>query len=125
VVSDDLPRYLTHDRDRKYTRHADSLLEVGGTKVIRLPARSPDLNGYAERWIRSLRQECLDRIIVLNESHLRWVLEEYVRYYNERRPHRALALHVPAGPRDYPTEGEVACRRVLGGLVNDYYRKAA
>ena len=125
VVSDDFPRYLIHDRDSKYTSYADSLLEDAGTKVIRLPVRSPDLNGYAERWIRSLRQECLDRIIILNEAHLRWVLQEYVRYYNERRPHRALGLHVPAGPRDYPTEGEVACRRVLGGLVNDYYRKAA
>ena len=125
VVSDDFPRYLIHDRDSKYTRYADSLLEDAGTKVIRLPVRSPDLNGYAERWIRSLRQECLDRIIILNEAHLRWVLQGYVRYYNERRPHRALGLRVPAGPRDYPTEGEVACRRVLGGLVNDYYRKAA
>ena len=125
VVNDDLPRYLIHDRDSKYTRYADSLLEGAGTNVIRLPVRSPDLNGYAERWIRSLRQECLDRIIILNEAHLRWVLQEYVRYYNERRPHRALGLRVPAGPRDYPTEGEVACRRVLGGLVNDYYRKAA
>jgi len=125
VVSDDLPKYLIHDRDDKYPRSADSLLEEVGTEVIRLPARSPDLNGYAERWIRSLRQECLDRIIILNEAHLHWVLQEYVRYYNERRPHRALGLHVPAGPRDYPTEGEVACRRVLGGLVNDYYRKAA
>jgi putative transposase len=62
VVSDDLPRYLIHDRDSKYTLHADSLLEDVGTKVIRLPVRSPDLNGYAERWIRSLRQECLDRL---------------------------------------------------------------
>ena len=125
VVSDDFPRYLIHDRDSKYTSYADSLLEDAGTKVIRLPVRSPDLNGYAERWIRSLRQECLDRIIILNEAHLRWVLQEYVRYYNERRPHRTLGLHVPAGPRDFPTEGEVACRRVLGGLVNDHYRKAA
>ena len=125
VVNEELPRYLIHDRDEKYTRYADSLLEDAGTKAIRLAVRSPDLNGYAERWIRSLRQECLDRIIILNEAHLRWVLKEYVRYYNERRPHRALGLHVPAGPRDYPAEGEVTCRRVLGGLVNDYYRKAA
>jgi len=125
VVNDDLPRYLIHHRDSKYTVHADSLLEGAGTKVIRLPVRSSDLNGHAERWIRSLRQECLDRIIILNEAHLRWVLQEYVRYYNERRPHRALGLHTPSGPRDYPTNGEVACQRVLAGLVNDYYRKAA
>jgi len=76
VVSDDLPRHLIHDRDSKYTRYADSLLEEAGTKAIRLPVRSPDLNAYAERWIRSLRQECLDRIIILNEAHLRWVLRE-------------------------------------------------
>jgi len=63
--------------------------------------------------------------MILSESHLRWVLREFVRYYNARQPHRALGLHAPAGPRDYPTEGEVACRRVPGGLVNDYYRKAA
>jgi len=125
VVNEELPRYLIHDRDEKYTRHADTLVEAVGTKVIRLPARSPDLNGYAERWIRSLRQECLDRIIILNEAHLRWLLQEYVRYYNERRPHRALRLHTPSGPRHYPTDGEVACRRVLGGLVNDYYRNRA
>jgi len=73
-VSNDLPRYLIHDRDSKYTLQADSLLEETGTKVIRLPVRSPDLNGYTERWIRSLRQECLDRIIILNKAHLLWVL---------------------------------------------------
>jgi len=125
VVSDDLPRYLIHDRDRKYTRRPDSLLEVGGTKVIRLPVRSPDLNGYAECWIRSLRQECLDRIIVLNESHLRWVLEEYVRYYNERRPHQALQHLPPEAPEAYPCEGTIVARPVLGGLINDYGRLAA
>ena len=98
VVTDELPRYLIHDRDSKYTRHADSLLEDAGTTVIRLPVRSPYLNGHAERWIRSLRQECLDRIILLNEAHLRWVLGEYVRYYNQRRPHQALQ-HLPPEPR--------------------------
>jgi len=125
VVSDDLPRYLIHDRDSKYTRHADSLLEDVGTEVIRLPVRSPDLNGYAERWIRSLRQECLDRIIILSEAHLRWVLREYVRYYNERRPHQALGHLPPEALPEYPCHGEVVSRPVLGGLINDYYRLAA
>ena len=87
--------------------------------------RSPDLNGYAERWIRSFRQECLDRIIVLNEAHLRWVLEEYVRYYNERRPHQSLQHLPPEAPDVYPREGEIVARPVLGGLINDYYRLAA
>jgi transposase InsO family protein len=125
VVSEELPRYLIHDRDSKYTLHADSLLEDVGTKVIRLPARSPDLNGYAERWIRSLRQECLDRIIILNEAHLCWVLTEYIRYYNQRRPHQSLR-HLPPEALDvYPSEGEIVTRPVLGGLINDYHRLAA
>jgi len=125
VVSDDLPRYLIHDRDSKYTQHADSLLGDVGTEVIRLPARLPDLNGYAERWIRSLRQECLDRIIILSEAHLRWVLGEYVRYYNERRPHQSLQ-HLPPEALDaYPCEGNIVSRPVLGGLINDYCRLAA
>jgi transposase InsO family protein len=125
VVNDDLPRYLIHDRDSKYTVHADSLLEGAGAKVIRLPARSPDLNGFAERWIRSLRQECLDRIIILNEAHLRWVLGEYVRYYNQRRPHQSLQHLPPEAPDAYPCEGKIVARPVLGGFINDYCRLAA
>jgi putative transposase len=125
VVSDDLPRYLIHDRDSKYTRHADSLMEDVGTEVIRLPVRSPDLNAYAERWIRSLRQECLDWIIILNEAHLRWVLSEYVRYYNQRRPHQSLQHLPPEAPQAYPCEGKIVARPVLGGLINDYDRLAA
>jgi transposase InsO family protein len=125
VVSGDLPRHLIHDRDDKFTAHADALLAAAGTEVMRLPARSPDLNGHIERCIRTLREECLDRIIILNDRHLRWVLDQFVRYYNRRRPHRSLQLHVPEGPRDYPTDGRVARRQILGGLVSDYYRKAA
>ena len=125
VVNDDLPRYLIHDRDSKYTRHADSLLEEAGTKVIRLGVRSPDLNAYAERWIRTLRQECLDRIIILNEAHLRWVLQEYVRYYNQRRPHQSLQHLPPEALPEYPCHGEIVARPLLGGLINDDGRLAA
>ena len=114
-----------HDRDSKYTRHADALLEEAGTKVIRRPARSPDLNGYAERWIRSLREERLDRTIVLNEAHLRWVLGEYVRYYNQRRPHQSLHHLPPEAPDAYPSERQIVARPVLGGLLRDYDRLAA
>jgi transposase InsO family protein len=125
IVTDDLPKYLIHDRDGKYPRSADSLMEDVGTEVIRLPARSPDLNGHAERWIRSLRQECLDQIIILNEAHLRWVLAQYVRYYNQRRPHQSLQ-HLPPEALDaYPCEGKIVSRPVLGGLINDYCRLAA
>ena len=92
--------------------------------MLRLPARSPNLNGYAERWIRSLREECLDRIIILNEAHLRWVLGEYVRYYNQSRPHQALRHLPPEAPDTYPREGHIVARPVLGGLLRDYDRLA-
>jgi putative transposase len=125
VVADDLPTYLIHDRDSKYTLHADSLLEDVGTTVIRLPVRSPNLNGFAERWGRTMREECLDQIIVLNEAHLRWVLGEYVRYYNTRRPRRSLRLLPPEAHDQYPCEGPILRQSILGGLINDYCREAA
>jgi putative transposase len=125
LLDDQPPRYLLHDRDSKFTAHGDALLGDVGSKVIRLPVRSPNLNAYAERWVRTVREECLDRVIVLNESHLRWVLREFIRYYNERRPHRSLDLRPPEGPVECCGEGEGVRRLVIGGLVNDYYRKAA
>jgi len=125
VLHDKLPRHLLHDRDSKFTAHGDELLRACGTQPIQLPVRSPNLNAHAERWIRTVREECLDRIIVLNEPHLRWVLDQFVRYYNQRRPHRSLNLYVPDGARLYSSTGEVAWRQVLGGLIKDYYPKAA
>lgn len=71
------------------------------------------------------QQECLDRIIILNEAHLRWVLGEYIRYYNERRPHQALQHLPPEALDTYPGEGRIVARPVLGGLIHDYCRLAA
>ena len=98
---------------------------TGGAEPIQLPVRSPNLNAHPERWIRTVQEECLDRIIILNERHLRGALREFGRYYNQRRPHRWLKLHVPDGPRVYSRAGRVARRQILGGLINEYYREAA
>jgi len=125
IVHEQLPRHLIHDRDSKFTAHADELLQAMGTQPVILPPRSPDLNGHAERWVRTARNECLDHIIILNEAYLRWALGGFVRYYNARRPHRSLGLRPPEGPVGSSEEGEVIRRPVLGGLINDYYRKAA
>jgi putative transposase len=125
ILHDELPRYLIHDRDSKFTRHADELLRGMGTEPVLLPPRSPNLNGRAERWIRSARTECLDHIIILNERHLRWALGEFMRYYNARRPHRSLQLRPPDGPVVSTSEGKVVRRKILGGLISDYYREAA
>jgi transposase InsO family protein len=120
-----LPQFILHDRDGKFSEAFDALAEASGTKIITLPARSPNLNAYAERWVRSVREECLDRIIVLSERHLRYVLKEYVEYFTKRRPHQGLKQQIPDSRKEPPATGRIRSRQVLGGLINDYYREAA
>jgi putative transposase len=88
---DHLPRFILHDRGCQFSEEFDACAEGSGAKIVRLPARSPNLNAYAERWVRSVREECLDQIIVLGERHLRYVLKQYVEveYFMKRRPTRA------------------------------------
>jgi transposase InsO family protein len=99
-----------------------------GIEILRTPCRAPKANAYAERFIRTVRTECLDRILVLSEAHLRRVLETYVDRYNHQRPHRGRDLHPPNGPPapvPVSATGAVARRDRLGGLIHEYYRKAA
>ncbi len=124
VQHNHLPRFILHDRDSKFTEAFDALAEASGTRIIQLPARSPNLNAYAERWVRRVREECLDQVILLSERHLRYVLKEYVRYFMKRRPHQGLKEQIP-GTRGEPSgTGRIRFRPVLGGLINDYYREA-
>ena len=119
-------RYLIIDRDPLYTMGFRELLGGCAVKCLRLPARSPNLNAFAERWVRSIREECLDRIVPLSEAHLRNAVREYVAHYNFERPHRGLGNEL-VFPRDGPvrTEGPVCRSERLGGLLNSYDRKAA
>ena len=94
-----------------------------GTTTIRTPVRAPQANSIAERVIGTLRRECVDHVLIWNEAHLRRVLTEFVRYYNEDRPHRALDLEPPSGPRAVGT-GPVVSAPVLGGLHHVYRRPA-
>ena len=109
-------RYLIVDRDPLFTKRFQGILGSTGVEVIRLPARSPNLNAYAERFVRSVRQECLSKIIPLSERHLRWALTEYLDHYHAERNHQGLdnKLIVPSiGPR----EGSIHCRKRVGGLL--------
>ena len=76
-------------------------------------------------WVRSVREECLDHLIILNEGHLRRVLREYVAYFNARRPHQGLAQDNPLGLEPGSNQGTIRHRKVLGGIIRDYYREAA
>jgi len=118
-------RYLIHDRDTKFNRSFDNVFRSAGMDIVRTPFRAPQANAVAERWIRPVRQECLDHILILNERHLRHVLTEYVAFYNASRPHQGINQQTPT-PRMKPGRtGPVARRDVLGGIVYDYYRLAA
>jgi transposase InsO family protein len=119
-------RYLILDRDPLYTREFRAAVERGGIEVIRLPPSSPNLNAFAERFVLSIRSECLDRIVLLGEGHLRRSVSEYVRHYHLERNHQGLAnelIERAATPAN--TNGRVERRERLGGLLNFYHREAA
>jgi transposase InsO family protein len=116
------PRYLIRDHDRSYGKDFIQRAARIGIATIVTPVHAPNANAIAERVIGTLRRDCLDHIIVLNERHLLHVLREYVEHYNEMRPHRSLALDSPDGrpPQLAPKSGHVVCRAVLGGLHHEY-----
>jgi transposase InsO family protein len=118
-------RYLIHDHDTKFTGLFDSVFEAEGIEIIDIPFEAPNANARAERWVRSVREECLDHLPILNERHLRRVLTEYIAYYNARRPHQGLDQDSPLGLEPGIAEGPIRYRNVLGGIIRDYYREAA
>jgi hypothetical protein len=115
------------DRDAKFTAAFDAVLTAADVRIIRTPVRVPRANAIAERWISSARRECLDRMLITGERHLRLVLGEYVEHYNGHRPHRPLCQSPPAGC-DHPrlTGGNVRVLRRdrLGGLIREYSQVA-
>ena len=90
-------KFLIRDRAAKFTAAFDAVFAAAGLRIIRTPVRAPRANAIAERWIASARRECLDRMLITGERHLRLVLSEYVDHYNQHRPHRALLQSPPAG----------------------------
>lgn len=120
-------RFLIRDRDAKFTAGFDAVLADEGVEVVKIPPRAPRANAYAERWVRSVREECLDWVLILNRPHLERVLVAYVAHYNAARPHRGLNLDVPVAAADItrpPDSGSVERVDVLGGLIHEYRRAA-
>jgi putative transposase len=123
-LGEDQPfRLLIHDRDKKFSHAFDEVFRSEGMKVIRTPIQAPNANAYAERWVRTVRADCLDRILILGRRHLEHVLRVYRRHYNEHRPHRALDLLPPDGHigLNQATTTQLLRRRdLLGGLIHEY-----
>jgi putative transposase len=119
-------RFLIRDRDSKFTRDFDTVFRSEGVEIIRTPIRSPKANAIAERFVRTVRAECLDWLVILNRRHLERVLRVYVDHYNRQRPHRALDLRPPEPERPTPRlacsarPGDVMRRDRLGGLIHEY-----
>lgn len=115
-------RFLIHDRDAKFSHAFDEVFRSEGIKVIRTPVQAPNANAYAERWVRTLRTDCLDRILIVGRHQLEHVLRIYRCHYNEHRPHRALGLVPPNGrePTRPNATDHLRRRDLLGGLIHEY-----
>jgi putative transposase len=115
-------RFVIHDRDSKFSHAFDEVFHTEGIKVIRTPVQAPNANAVAERWVRTVRSDCLDRVLILGRRHLEHVLRIYRRHYNDHRPHRALDLLPPNGrdPTPMNTPIDLHRRDLLGGLIHEY-----
>jgi putative transposase len=125
-------RFLIRDRDGKYSGAFDEVFRSVGIRIVQTPVRAPPANAIAERFVRTVRAECLDWLLILNRRHLERVLRVFVEHYNTQRPHRALRIQPPATsppqpaePPPTPTVGEIRRHDRLGGLIHEYYRTAA
>jgi putative transposase len=122
-------RFLIRDRDTKYTAMFDEVFTSEGIEVLRSPPQAPRANAYAERWVRTVRRECLDRMLIYNPRHLLAILGEFVVHYNEHRPHQSRDQRPPdaveAGPAGVDlASARVRRRKILNGLINEYSQAA-
>ena len=115
-------RYLVHDRDRLYTEAFISILKAGGIEPIKSMPLAPNFNPFVERFIRSIKYECLDRMLIFGEAHLRYVIQNYVEHYHFERAHQSLDNNIIEPPPK--GTGEIVCHERLGGLLK-FYRRAA
>jgi transposase InsO family protein len=115
-------KFLVRDRDTKFPAAFDAVFAAEGIQLLRTPARAPQANAYAERWVGTVRRDVLDRMLIFGRRQLVSVLAEYADHYNAHRPHRALGQAPPLGPVDPPVillAGRVVRRARLGGLLHE------
>jgi transposase InsO family protein len=119
-------RFLIRDRGSKFTRAFDGVFAGNGTRVIKTPVRSPRANAFAERFVGTLRRECMDHMLILGEQYLREVLAEYARHYNGHRPHQGLQQESPLCQpgRIADITARIERTSIVGGLVSEYRRAA-
>jgi putative transposase len=114
-------RFLIHENDRCFCQPFDAVFESEGLHVINTPVRVPNANAFAERWVRTAREECLDHILIINAAHLRRVLIDFTQYDNVSRPHQGIDQQIPI-PSAVSPGGTIQCRNILGGIIHNDYR---
>jgi putative transposase len=126
-LSDQGTRFLIRDRDAKYNGSFDEVFRSEGIRIIKTPVRAPQANAIAERFVRTIRSECLDWLLILNRRHLEHVLRVFIDHCNRERPHRAVGLLPPRSDNGHQPSGAGAIHRRdrIGGLIHEYYRAAA
>jgi transposase InsO family protein len=118
-------RYLIHDRSPVFTKEFTAILKAAGVKTIKLPPRSPNLTPHAERFVRSIKSECLSKMIFFSESQLRRAVEQFIAHYHGERNHQGLGNQMIQPEESVgKAEGEIRCRERLGGLLSYYHRAA-
>ena len=119
-------RYLIQDRDGTYCEAFRHLLEESGTKAVRIPARSPNLNPFAERFVKSIKYECTNQLIFIGERSLYRAVQQYREFYNAERFHQSMSNQLLTDPNTLGRSGgPIECRKRLGGLLRYYHRQAA
>ena len=123
---DDKPAFLLRDMDGKFPKEFDAVFKAAGVEVMPVGPRAPNLNAFAERFVLSIKSECLDHFMVFGEEHLRYLVEQFTIHYLEERPHQGLENSLITAPSADPdTTGAIVCQERMGGLLKHYYRQAA
>ena len=117
--------HLILDRDTKYVDGFRHTLESAGVNIVLCPPRVPQCNAYAERFVRSIKEACLSRLIFLTQQHLRTTISTFADYYRHRRNHQGIANKLIEPPTCFLKVSRIRCRNELGGMLNYYYREAA
>ena len=116
-------KYLIHDRDPLFTKEFRAILRAGGVKPVKTTVASPNLNPFVERFVRSIKSECLNKMLIFGERHLRYVVNEYMEHYHTERPHQGIGNNIIT-PLPQPKDGKIVCQERLGGLLKSYRRAA-
>jgi len=119
-------RCLIHDRASLFSAEFRMILQAAGVESVRLPARSPNLNAFAERFVKTIKESCLEQIVLIGEASLQRATAQFVLHYHAERNHQGLRSKIIRPEFDeFPSEGAIHCRQRLGGLLRYYYREAA